>query len=64
MSSAWIWGKEEIPRKYKWAHTAVTWSPGRQELISGSLAPVSTVPDIVRAAECLLLNKPIHLGTV
>lgn len=59
--------KEEMPRKSKWTHTDVIWTPGGRNYVSfirGSLAP-STVPDIKRATECLLLNKLIHpLGFV
>lgn len=56
--------EEEMPRKYKWTHTDVIWTPGGRNhilLIRGSLAP-STVPDIKRAAECLLLNKHLSIG--
>lgn len=59
--------EEEMPRKSTWTHTDVIWTPGgrnRVSFIRGSLGP-STVPDIKRATERLLLNKAIHpLGFV
>lgn len=59
--------EEEMPRKYKWTHTDVIWTPGGRNhvlFIRGSLAP-STLPGIRRAADCLLLSKLIHpLGFV